>query len=119
MSSSNEKQRLLDIVENIDAARGYVGDLDRDEFTRTPIVIDACERCLQRITEAAIKLGEVRFAQIAPTVDFAQLRGMGNMLRHEYDVINARIIYDTVVSDLPPLRLASLKFLDSQSSDDE
>ena len=114
MSSSKEKQRMLDIIDNIEAAQNYVGDLEREEFIRTPMVIDACERCLQRITEAAIKIGAMRFSAIAPQVSFAELRGMGNMLRHEYDVINARIVYDTIIADLPALKDACVRFLDDE-----
>lgn len=83
MSSSDEKRRVLDIVENIEAALSYVGALDVEAFSKNSLVIDACERCLQRITEAAVKLGEERLSEIAPNVRFAVLKGMGNMLRHE------------------------------------
>ena len=58
MSSSREAQRLQDIVENIDAARSYVGDMAIEAFIADRKTVDACERCLQRITEAVIKIGE-------------------------------------------------------------
>ena len=111
MSSSDENRRVLDILDNIDAALGYMGTRDLEAFAHDSLVIDASERCLQRITEAAVKLGEEPFAQIAPNVRFASVKGMGNMLRHEYDLINPRIIYETVRFDLPVLGEDCRRFL--------
>ena len=111
MSSSDETRRVLDILDNIGAASEYVGSQDLESFSRNSLVIDGCERCLQRITEAATKLGEERFSLIAPHVRFALVRGMGNMLRHEYDLINPRIVYETVRFDLPVLEQDCRRFM--------
>ena len=116
MSSSDETRRVLDILDNIDAASSYVGSQDLEAFSQNSLVIDGCERCLQRITEAAIKLGEERFSDIAPNVRFALVRGMGNMLRHEYDLISARIVYETVRFDLPKLAKDCRRFLTGQGN---
>lgn len=106
MSSSREESRLTDIIDNIEKVEGYVGDSDLDEFVNRPMLVDACERCLQRITEAAIKIGEDRMGEIAPQIPFHVLRGLGNVLRHEYDLIDDAIVYETVKQDLPPLKAA-------------
>lgn len=118
MSSSDEIRRVLDILDNIDAAMSYVGALELEQFSQSNLIVDGCERCLQRITEAAIKLGEERFSHIAPNVRFALVRGMGNMLRHEYDLISPRIVYETVRFDLPTLREDCLRFMAEQSGQD-
>lgn len=95
-----------------------VGAQDVEAFSKNSLVIDACERCLQRITEAAVKLGEERLSQIAPNVRFAVLKGMGNMLRHEYDLISARIVYETVRFDLPRFAGDCQRFLAEQDDED-
>lgn len=118
MSSSNERRRVDDIIDNIDAATDYLGELGLKEFCANALVIDACERCLQRITEAAIKIGEARFGVIAPRSRFDLLRGMGNMLRHEYDVIIPSLVFQTVSRDLPILREDCQRFLDRESEPD-
>jgi len=104
-------RRVLDILDNIEAARSYAGARDLESFSQSSLIIDGCERCLQRITEAVIKLGEEEFTTIAPNVRFVLIRGMGNMLRHEYDVISARIVYETIHHDLPILERDCRRYL--------
>ena len=115
MSSSNERRRIGDIIDNIDAAVDHLGELRLEEVSANSLVLDACERCLQRITEAAIKIGETRFGVIAPSMRFDLMRGMGNMLRHEYDVIIPSLVFQTVRRDLPILRDDCQRFLDAES----
>ena len=64
MSSDREQQRLRDIIENGEAAQAYLADLTVVEFARNQMLIDAVERCLQRITEAVVKIGEERFLSL-------------------------------------------------------
>jgi uncharacterized protein with HEPN domain len=100
------RRRLMDIIENIDRATSYLGALSLEDFRKDDMRMDAVERCLQRITEATIKIGSEKMASIAPGFPAYQARAMGNILRHEYDQINAEIVYNTVKSDLPVLRAA-------------
>jgi uncharacterized protein with HEPN domain len=97
---------VADIVDNIDAIAGYVGELSFEAFAADRRTVDATERCLQRITEAVVKIGAERMRSLAPNVPVEAVRGLGNMLRHEYDVIDLRSIYNTVTDDLPELRSA-------------
>ena len=103
MSSERVAQRVHDIIDNIEAAVGYCSGMDRAIFESKPMVRDACERCLQRLTEAAIKIGERQFASISPSTQFAVVKGMGNTLRHAYDEIDPAIIFETIKGDLPQL----------------
>lgn len=70
------------------------------------MVRQAVERCLLNISEAAVRLGEARFAAVAPDLPLHQLRGFGNVLRHEYERVNSRIVWDTAIVDVPALRAA-------------
>ena len=74
-----------------------------------PKSIDAVERCLQRITEAVIKIGPERMAQISPRTPVDAVRGLGNMLRHDYDKVDLAIIWQTITASLPELRVDCLK----------
>lgn len=103
MFSDREQQRMRDIVENIEAAQGYIAGLAVEDFARSRMTIDAVERCLQRITEAVIKIGEERFALMAPDVSFHHVRGLGNRLRHEYDILDEEVVFNTVTTSLPLL----------------
>ncbi len=113
MSSSREHLRLSDIIEEIDAIQGYVGAMTLEEFSRTRMVSDATERCLERIIEATIKIGKDRMSQIAPELPFDQLRGFGNRFRHAYNTIEAAPIFAIISDELPKLKSARLIALGS------
>lgn len=93
---------LADIVDNIGRIEGYVLDMDQKGFERNGLVRDAVERCLQRICEAAHRLGDSA-AEMMPDQPWGDIRGMGNRLRHGYDRINLDVVWDTVRERLPAL----------------
>ena len=97
---------LRDIIDNAAAAESYVAGLSLDAFRANQMRIDAVERCLLRLTEAAIRIGEERMAAIIPDVPMHQMRGLGNLLRHAYDSIDPAVVWTTVIDDLPKLRAA-------------
>ncbi|WP_299656553.1 HepT-like ribonuclease domain-containing protein [uncultured Jannaschia sp.] len=55
MPSSDPVRRFRDIVENVDRIENYLDGYDFAQFTQDPRTIDAIGRCMQRITEVAIK----------------------------------------------------------------
>ncbi|MGB3874449.1 MAG: HepT-like ribonuclease domain-containing protein [Shinella zoogloeoides] len=57
LPSSRPKTRLLDIAENAQTILEYTAGMDRDAFEKDRRTRDATERCLSRISEAAVKLG--------------------------------------------------------------
>jgi uncharacterized protein with HEPN domain len=71
---------LADILENLERIEGYVTGLDREAFGGDTLRRDAVERCLERICEAAFRLGE-KAAELAPSQPWADIRGMGNRRR--------------------------------------
>lgn len=104
VSSEREPLRLKDIVDNIGRIMSYVADLDEEDFGDDQKTVDAVERCLQRITEAVIKIGEERMRAISPSLPVHAVRGLGNLLRHEYDGIDYEVVWNTIMDRLPPLR---------------
>lgn len=105
MPSERPVQRLEDIVENADAIQRYLTGTDLAHFERDRKTIDAVERCLERISEAAAKLGDVA-ATLVPEQPWQKIRALGNRLRHEYDDIPAYRLWDIAQADLPALREA-------------
>lgn len=85
------------------------------QFRADQRTVDATERCLQRITEAVIKLGADRLATIAPQLPFERIRGLGNILRHEYDNIDHGSIFSVVTDELPGLLTACQEALSKGS----
>jgi uncharacterized protein with HEPN domain len=66
------------------------------------------ERCLLRISEAARKLQGV-VELVAPDHPWADVRAIGNVLRHQYDAVDPAIVWQIVETDLEPLRAAVAK----------
>jgi uncharacterized protein with HEPN domain len=111
VSTEREALRLMDIVDNIDRISSHVAGFDLASFQADPKTIDAVERCLQRITEAVIKIGPERIAEISPRTPIDAVRGLGNLLRHDYDQIDLGIIWRTIQQGLPDLQADCLRAL--------
>jgi uncharacterized protein with HEPN domain len=107
LSSKNPRQRFEDIVRNIDAITNYTSKLEKVQFLSDQKTIDATERCLGRISEAAIKLGTLAEA-MAPKEPWPDIRGFGNWLRHDYDEVTHEPIWKIIQENLPSLREACL-----------
>ena len=114
MITSNPARRFQDIIDNIDRIESHLRHLQPDEvLDENALVLDAVERCLQRICEAARKLGPIA-EELAPEIPWDKVRGMGNALRHDYDDLRMDILVRTVERRLPDLRAACLKALEKQ-----
>lgn len=113
MSSEREQDCLQDIIDNIDAIDRYLDGRSFEAFAAECIVVDATERCLSRISEAVVKIGPDRMGVIAPEIPTERVRGLGNLLRHEYDVVDLEQIYILIHKSLPPLRAAAARALEA------
>ena len=105
-----------DVVGFADDAIAYVGTMTLGEFLSDRKTIDAVERCIERLAEAAVRIGEPRFAALTG-IPLAPIRGMGNALRHSYDRIDAATVFATVRNDLPHLRDACAVALERRQPD--
>ena len=74
------------IIANIERIMFYIEGHDKDSFVRDIHTSDAAERCLQRITEAAIKLQPLA-GDLLLDQNWKAIRDLGNMLRHQYERI--------------------------------
>lgn len=102
MPSDKPARRLEDIIENANAIQQYVAGMDLTAFQKDQKTYDAVERCLERISEAAAKLGDLA-PSLMPEQPWKDIRALGNRLRHEYDAIREDRLWDIVQVDLPPL----------------
>jgi uncharacterized protein with HEPN domain len=82
-----------------------MGGMDLTAFEENLLVYDAVERCLERISEAAAKLG-ASAAELCPDIPWPKIRGLGDVLRHEYERIEGVRIWYMLKDDLPPLKTA-------------
>ncbi|PYR96039.1 MAG: hypothetical protein DMG15_06620 [Acidobacteria bacterium] len=79
--------------------------MDFAAFRSEPKTIAAVERKLQVISEAAVRLG-TQADVLCPGLPWHNIRGIGNWLRHQYDRVDIETLWNTVTDDLPPLKVA-------------
>ena len=102
---------LSDILEHIaDIERFLQGmspiDLEADRRT-----IFACQYALLVISEAAKRLGPGA-EELCPGLPWRDIRGIGNRLRHAYDMLDFALIWKVYQDDLPPLKASVTKALE-------
>ncbi len=94
---------LRDIIDNTTSIEQYVAELDEQGLSQDRMRYDAVERCLERICEAAHRLGDAA-EKLMPGQPWQDIRSMGNRLRHAYDHIDMSIIWKVVTERLPELK---------------
>ena len=114
MPFSEASLSLTDILDAILAIEQFTQGMDLDSFRQDPKTIAAVERKLQVISEAAVRLGEQAEA-LCPGLPWRDIRGIGNWLRHQYDRVDIETIWNTLTGDLPPLKAAVHRALNSSS----
>lgn len=102
MPSEKPARRLQDIIENARAIFRYTAGMDLKAFEEDRKTYDAVERCFERISEGAAKLGG-QATDLMPDQPWQKIRSLGNRLRHEYDAIRGDRLWDVVQTDLPSL----------------
>jgi len=106
MPSRNPAQRLRDIVDNVDAIYGFIARMDRDDFAADRKTVYAVVRALEIISEASRRLpAELRDRH--PQIDWAAVGAAGNVYRHEYEGVDAALVWHTVRHSLGELRTAA------------
>ena len=65
--------------------------------------VEACVFNLMQIGEHAKMSLSEEFKQELKTIPWKQLYGMRNRIVHGYSGVNMRIVWDTIVEDLPAL----------------
>lgn len=92
-----------DILTSIDRIERFTAGMDLVAFTEDEKTVSAVYRELQKISEAAIRLGEDA-ESLCPGPAWRDIRGIGNWLRHQYDRIDLETIWVTVERDLAALK---------------
>jgi hypothetical protein len=94
------EQRLRDILAAIDKIRRYTAGMDFATFAGDERTIDAVIRNFTVIGEAANHLPD-ELVSHQPGVPWAEMRGMRNVVIHEYFGVSLAILWETIQHDLP------------------
>ncbi len=104
---------LRDILHHIDLAAGFVAETGQETFLEDLRTIYAVTRCLEIISEASRRLPEDLKTR-HPSIPWKNVAGAGNIYRHDYENVAARMVWDTVQLALPPLRKVVEEELEKQ-----
>ena len=63
------------------------------------------QRAIEIISEASRSIPD-EIANTRPEIPWRRVRGIGNVLRHEYEGLSDRIIWNVVIDELPRLKAA-------------
>lgn len=110
MPSNKPSIRFSDIVEQIGNIESFVEGMDKASLHNNVMARFAVERAISIISEAAVKLGD-QASVYAPDIAWHDIRGIGNVIRHAYDMVSIDLIWDIIEIDLPPLKVACQKAL--------
>jgi uncharacterized protein with HEPN domain/predicted nucleotidyltransferase len=102
MPKRNRKMRIEDILEAIEKIERYTAGMDFEAFAANEMAADAVTHNLAIIGEAARHVPPEVQARY-PTADWAKMRGMRNVLVHDYPSVDLTIVRDVVRNYLPPL----------------
>lgn len=103
------KERVQDILEAIAAIERYA-DRDRAAFERDELLQSWFVRHLQIIGEAARALPE-EVRALAPEIPWPKIIGMRNVLVHGYFEIDSDIVWEAAGRDVPRLKPALERLL--------
>lgn len=115
MAGRNPLVVLAEIEAAIDGIEQAVDGRTIDDFSADWLLKHGVERGLEIISEASRHIPEELLA-VAPEIPWKQMRGIGNVFRHEYHKVANPIIWAVVKDNLPPLRLAVRRMHDAVSS---
>ena len=105
MSSRGPEMHLRDMLKAIVLIEQFIEGMDFQAYLADLKTQAAVERELQIVTEAAYRL-KPEDEHLCPGPDWRKIRGMGNILCHDYDRLEDETIWNTAKVDLPPLKLA-------------
>jgi uncharacterized protein with HEPN domain len=94
--------RLFDIREEVAVIRRMLATASVEHILDDPVLSRAVERCLSIISEAARHLPK-EIEALEPAVPWAKIRGVGNILRHDYERIDRDVIAAILLSHVDPL----------------
>jgi uncharacterized protein with HEPN domain len=110
MKDRSVRLRLNDIVRAIDGAVATLGTSDFETFRRTYHMPRTIERCIEIVSEASRHLPP-ELKRKYPSIPWQPIAGIGNVLRHDYDIVDERIIWEVATVHFPELRKVTVELM--------
>ncbi len=102
MSDKKWQFRITHILDAVGRIRQYTDGLSREEFSADQKTIDAVTRNFEIIGEAARNV-PVEVQRLHPDIPWSLMIGMRNLLAHDYEIVDADTLWQTIQDDLPAI----------------
>jgi len=98
--SRDAKVRLHDMLDAAARIAGYIDGMTADRFVQDRKTVDAVVRNLEVVGEAARAIDDAN-RRAMPTVPFAEMAGMRDVLIHGYHRVDDELVWDAASRVLP------------------
>jgi uncharacterized protein with HEPN domain len=102
--------RLNDIIRAIDGAETTIEGVRFETFQDVYHMPRTVERAIEIISEASRHIPQELKDQY-PDIPWQQIAGIGNVLRHDYEVVDDHITWDVAKAHFPPLKAVIVDML--------
>jgi uncharacterized protein with HEPN domain len=109
-ASKSPRARLLHIRDEIEGVAASVKELSFEQYQGSYIHRRAVERAAQIVSEAA-KVLPKNFLAKYQEAPWASIIGIGNVLRHEYQRLDDRLLWEIATVHLPALEPVVLRMI--------
>ena len=106
--------RLRDVLDAAKLIASYVKDTSEADFRGNTEKQDAVVRRLEIIGEATIHLSEAT-RQAIPELPFRKMRGMRNIVAHDYANVDLKIVWEVATVHVPGVCAVLEKFFANQT----
>jgi uncharacterized protein with HEPN domain len=96
---------IHDILETIQRVEEITRGKSLDDFEASWQLRWLVQRAIEIISEASRAIPD-DLANTQPEIPWRNVRGIGNVLRHDYEGLSDRLIWNVVVDELPRLKAA-------------
>ena len=110
-ASKNPLVRLGHMRDEIASITAELKDVDHRAFTHNYLLVRAAERALLIISEAAKALPRDLVARY-PEIDWRGVRGLGDVLRHDYNVVDTDTLWEILTEKVPELAKVVERMID-------
>ncbi|MCA1785491.1 MAG: DUF86 domain-containing protein [Desulfobacteraceae bacterium] len=116
MSHRNWQFRIQDILDAAQLIIRYTENMTFEQFQKDQKTVDAVLQQLMIIGEAASHVPDGAVIK-SSDIDWKQIRGIRNVIVHEYFRVSKQIVWNTVKEDLPFIIEPLKKLLSSEDQD--
>jgi uncharacterized protein with HEPN domain len=99
----DERLYLIHISECLQRIDDYLGNGGKDDFMANPMMQDAIIRNLQTMAESTQRISD-DLQEKHPEVEWLKIRGLRNVLVHDYLGIDLDKVWNIIANDLPKFK---------------